>query len=65
MIASRKFRSTPFRDSSETWAAIVQLLTHANEEAKRELELVAGTASRHWDSEAVTRCNTKPQSLIR
>jgi len=45
MIASRKFRSTPFRDSSETWAAIVQLLTHANEEAKRELELVAGTAS--------------------
>ncbi|MBN9395385.1 MAG: hypothetical protein J0H83_09080 [Candidatus Melainabacteria bacterium] len=45
MIASRKFRSTPFRDSSETWAAIVQLLTHTNQEAKRELELVAGTAS--------------------
>jgi hypothetical protein len=45
MIASRKFRSSPFRDSSETWAAIVQLLPHINDEARRELELVSGTAS--------------------
>lgn len=45
MIASRKFRSSPFRDSAETWAAIVELLTQTNQEAKRELELVAGTAS--------------------
>lgn len=45
-IASRVFRSSPHRDSSQTWAAIVDLLTRGNDSAKRtELLSISGIAA--------------------
>jgi len=45
-VASRKFRSIPYRDAIHTWAAIVDLLTRSNQSnSKRELEAVAGIAA--------------------
>lgn len=45
-VASRTFISSPQRDSSDTWKAIVELLTQGkNDQAKRELNSVAGIAS--------------------
>lgn len=44
-VASRTFRSTPHRSAPQTWAAIVNLLTQAQDStAKKELEAVAGIA---------------------
>lgn len=45
-IASRTFRSSPQRDSSQTWTAIVDLLTRGNVGANRtELLSVTGIAA--------------------
>jgi len=45
-VASRTFRSTPFRDASQTWSAIVELLTQGKGgEVRSELFAVAGVAS--------------------
>ncbi|MDY6944554.1 MAG: hypothetical protein SXG53_02455 [Pseudomonadota bacterium] len=45
-VASRTFRSSPHRDATDTWNAIVELLTQGKDsEAKRELRAVAGIAS--------------------
>jgi hypothetical protein len=45
-VASRTLRSSPHRDASETWEAIVELLTQGKDsEARRELRSVAGVAS--------------------
>lgn len=45
-VASRTLRSSPHRDASETWEAIVELLTQGKDsEARRELRAVAGVAS--------------------
>ncbi len=45
-IASRVFRSSPQRDSSQTWAAVVDLLTQGNDSANRtELLSVSGIAA--------------------
>lgn len=45
-VASRKFRSTPYRDAIHTWTAIVDLLTRSGQSAARsELEAVAGIAA--------------------
>lgn len=45
-VASRSFRSTPFRDALATWSAIVDLLTRGNTGSTRtELLAVAGIAS--------------------
>lgn len=45
-VASRTFRSNPQRDSSQTWTAIVDLLTRGNNGANRtELLSVAGIAA--------------------
>lgn len=45
-VASRTFRSSPQRDSSQTWTAIVDLLTRGNDGANRtELLSVAGIAA--------------------
>lgn len=44
-IASRLIRSSPHRDSAQTWALIVDLLTQAEDgTAKAELQSVAGVA---------------------
>lgn len=45
-VASRAFISSPQRDSSDTWTAIVELLTQGkNDLAKRELYSIAGIVS--------------------
>lgn len=45
-VVRRAFKSTPGRDASETWAAIVQILTRGTLGTSRtELEAVAGIAS--------------------
>lgn len=45
-VASRTFRSTPHRDATETWKAIVRLLTQGKDnDAARELDAVTGIAS--------------------
>ena len=45
-VASRTFRGSPQRDSSQTWTAIVDLLTRGNNGANRtELLSVAGIAA--------------------
>lgn len=45
-VASRTFRSTPHRTGSDTWSAIVTLLTRGQASDKaRELNSVAGVAS--------------------
>ena len=45
-IVGRSFRSSPYRDVSETWNAIVELLTRGkNGEAHRELLAIAGIVS--------------------
>lgn len=45
-VASRTFRSIPFRDASATWVAIVNLLTKAKDSDKRrELLAVSGVAA--------------------
>ncbi|MGH8610586.1 MAG: hypothetical protein ACREYF_00690 [Gammaproteobacteria bacterium] len=45
-VASRTFRSSPYRDATETWNVIVALLTQGKEsEARRELCAVTGIAS--------------------
>lgn len=45
-VASRTFASSPKRDASETWAAIVALLTQGKDGPKRnELLAVAGIAA--------------------
>lgn len=45
-VASRTIRSTPHRDATETWNAIVDLLTQGQEsEAARELRAITGIAS--------------------
>lgn len=44
-VASRTVRSSPHRDTTQTWALIVDLLTQGKEgTAKTELESVAGIA---------------------
>jgi hypothetical protein len=45
-VASRTFRSTPYRDARDTWTAIVALLTRgAMGPARVELDAVAGIAA--------------------
>lgn len=45
-VASRVFRSTPHRDTIETWEAIVEMLTRGEDSpAKAELLSVTGIAS--------------------
>ncbi len=45
-VASRTFKSTPERDASRTWAAIVDLLTQGTtSDARTELLAVAGVAA--------------------
>ncbi|WP_083214440.1 hypothetical protein [Burkholderia stabilis] len=45
-VASRTLRSSPHRDASATWEAIVELLTQGRDsDARRELSSVAGVAS--------------------
>lgn len=45
-VASRTFRSTPYRDASQTWTAIVDLLTRGRTgEVRDDLLSVAGVAS--------------------
>jgi hypothetical protein len=45
-VASRTFRSTPYRDAAATWKAIVDLLTQGRASAARtELLAVLGTAA--------------------
>ncbi len=45
-VASRVFRSSPQRDSSQTWTAVVALLTRSNDGAKRtELLSVSSIAA--------------------
>ncbi len=45
-VASRIFRSSPHRDATQTWTAIVDLLTQGkNSSARNELLAVAGIAS--------------------
>ncbi len=45
-VASRIFRSTPHRDATETWDAIIELLTQGkNTDARHELSAVVGIAS--------------------
>lgn len=45
-VVSRTFRATPYRDSAETWDAIVELLTQGkNSTARAELRAVAGIAA--------------------
>lgn len=45
-VYSRTFRSSPHRNASATWDAIVELLTQgSNSSAKKTLNLVAGIAS--------------------
>lgn len=45
-VASRTFSSTPQRDATATWRAIVNLLTRGNDgEARDELLRIAGVAS--------------------
>ena len=45
-VASRTFRSSPYRDSVQTWAAMVDLLTGGQDgSARRELLSVSGVAS--------------------
>ncbi|WP_423368576.1 hypothetical protein [Burkholderia sp. LMG 32019] len=45
-VASRTLRSSPHRDASATWEAIVELLTQGRDsDARRELRSVAGVAS--------------------
>lgn len=42
-VASRTFRSSPHRDATETWNAIIELLTQGKEtSASRELRAVTG-----------------------
>lgn len=44
-VASRTFRSVPHRDATQTWEAIVELLTKGvDSAARRELRAVAGIA---------------------
>lgn len=44
-VASRTFRSTPFRDAAETWNAVVHLLAHSNTSAADEMRSVVGIAA--------------------
>lgn len=45
-VASRTFRSSPYRNAAETWNAIVELLTQGKaSEARTELLAVAGISS--------------------
>ncbi|MEN2976013.1 hypothetical protein P7L78_16320 [Tistrella bauzanensis] len=45
-VASRTFKSTPERDASRTWTAIVDLLTQGNAgDARTELLAVSGVAA--------------------
>lgn len=45
-IASRTFRSSPHRDTTATWEAIIELLTQEKDtEARRDLRAVSGIAS--------------------
>lgn len=45
-VASRTFRSSPYRDASATWTAVVELLTQGRTGAARtELLSVSGTAA--------------------
>ena len=45
-VASRTFRSSPYRDSAQTWIALVELLTRGREgPARQELLSVSGVAS--------------------
>jgi hypothetical protein len=42
-VVRRAFRSSPYRDAPQTWAAIVDVLTQRTQaESRRELESVAG-----------------------
>jgi hypothetical protein len=45
-VVRRTFRSVPARDATSTWEAIIALLTQGrSEDAKKELEAVAGIAA--------------------
>lgn len=45
-VASRTFRSVPYRDAGTTWDAIVELLTKGvDSQARKELRAVAGIAT--------------------
>lgn len=45
-VVARRFRSSPFRAGTETWEAIVDLLTRGrNGEARTELLAISGVAS--------------------
>lgn len=45
-VASRTFRSSPHRDTTATWNAIVELLTQGKDsDARRDLHAVSGIAS--------------------
>ena len=45
-VASRRFRSSPYRDTSQTWTLIVDLLTKGeNTQARKELLAVKGIAA--------------------
>ncbi len=44
-VVRRTFRSSPHRNTLSTWAAIVNLLTASNTDARAELESVEGVAS--------------------
>nr|WP_298123965.1 hypothetical protein [uncultured Pseudoxanthomonas sp.] len=45
-VASRKIRSSPFRDATQTWQMIVELLTRGEQgSARNELQAAAGIAA--------------------
>lgn len=45
-VVSRKFRGTPYRNASNTWSEIVELLTQGKDSsARKELRAVAGIAA--------------------
>lgn len=44
-VVRRTVRSSPHRDTSETWGVIVDLLASSSSEARLELQSVAGIAS--------------------
>ncbi|KND58313.1 hypothetical protein BVER_05194 [Candidatus Burkholderia verschuerenii] len=45
-VVSRKFRGTPYRNASDTWSEIVELLTQGKDSsARKELRAVAGIAA--------------------
>ena len=52
-VVARRMRSTPERDSVETWVAIVNLLAPKETDARRELQSVEGIAASVVSSESV------------